>query len=194
MCGSLQKKSARCASLTLDRTTSDGWGRAQADVPTMLPLPFTTFEEIAALGLEVEVSCPSCHHIASADPASQQLRARRFVDVRFRCQQLIQPYTAHPARRCNTLGHLAIRPPADKAIQPGQAVPHAIVSCGSCVPHWEIAQAPRHDPVWKPLWDKIKDARTRIRCPGCGAGLITSWHGGEGIPFTQNYGRVKRSG
>lgn len=57
----------------------------------LLAPPFTIFDQIAALGLEVEIYCHQCHHRAKADPAGALLRGKRFVDVRFRCQQLISP-------------------------------------------------------------------------------------------------------
>jgi hypothetical protein len=154
----------------------------------MLALPFTTFDQVAALGLEVEIYCRRCHHQAKADPASPQLRGKRFVDVRFRCHQTVKLWTAEPARRCDSLGCLTIKPPADKAIRPGQSILHAYVGCGTCVPGWSIAQARRDDPLWKPIWDK-EGPRNRIGCPGCGHKLITHWSGHDGIPYTDGWKR-----
>ena len=155
----------------------------------LLPLPFATFDQIAALGHEVEVYCPGCHRQVKVDPADASLRGKGFAEVRFRCQSLIQPHTAHPARRCNTLGHVYIKSAPGKAIRPGEAIPYAFVSCGRCSPFWAIEQAPLHDPVWRPVWDRVKDRRARLKCPGCGAALLTSWHGTAGVPFTDGFRR-----
>jgi len=152
-------------------------------------LPFTTFDEIAALGLEVEINCPACRHRAKADPRSDRLRGKRFVDVRFRCRQMVQRWTAHPAACCDTLGHLCILPAPGKVILPRQAILYAHVACGSCVPHWAILQAPRQDPVWKPVWDRMANKRNRLACPGCNDPLITSWQGQDGIPYTDGWRR-----
>lgn len=157
-----------------------GWRQAPAipNVRAMLALPFTTFDEIAALGLQVEIECRRCHHRAMADPASPRLRGTRFVDVRFRCEQLIQPWTAEPARRCHSLGHLNIKAPADKKIR-GQGIMRAYITCGNCVPGWSIEQAPLDDPLWKPIWDRATRSNCLV-CPGCGRKLITVWTG-DGI-------------
>jgi hypothetical protein len=48
-------------------------------------LPFTTFSEIAALGLEAHVYCPTCHTMRQLDPMADRLRDRCFAGTRFRC-------------------------------------------------------------------------------------------------------------
>jgi hypothetical protein len=141
----------------------------------MLALPYTTFDEIAAHGLEVEIECRKCRHRAMADPASPLLRGKRFVDVRFRCQQFVQPWSAQPARRCHSLGHIHIKPTPDKKIH-GQGIMRAYVTCGNCMPSWSIDQAPLDDPLWKPIWGRATRSN-RLVCPGCGRKLITAWTG-----------------
>jgi hypothetical protein len=37
-------------------------------------LPFTTFGEAAALGLEAQVYCPSCYTTRQVDPTAHRLR------------------------------------------------------------------------------------------------------------------------
>ena len=64
-------------------------------------------------------------------------------------------------------------------IRPGRGILHAYVACGNCVPTWSIDQAPRLDPLWKPIWDEA-GPRNRLGCPGCGRELITAWSG-DGI-------------
>jgi hypothetical protein len=47
-------------------------------------LPFTTFGEMAALGLKAKVYCPSCYEHRPNDPAAEHLRDRCFATTRFR--------------------------------------------------------------------------------------------------------------
>jgi hypothetical protein len=49
------------------------------------PLPFTTFGEIAALGLEAEVHCSSCYRQTKVDLADRRLHDRVFAAAPFRC-------------------------------------------------------------------------------------------------------------
>lgn len=161
---------------------------AAPNVTAMLALPYTTFDEVAALGLQVEIYCRQCHHQVKADPASPQLRGKRFVDVRYRCHRMVQRWTAEPSKRCGALGTLTIKPAADKAIRPGQSILHAYVGCGNCVPAWSIAQARRDDPLWKPIWDQ-ESPRNRLGCPRCQNKLVTSWSGHDGIPYTDGWKR-----
>jgi hypothetical protein len=54
-------------------------------------LPFTTFGEAAALGLEAYVYCPTCFTTRQLDPAADHLRDRCFASTRFRCTLQIRP-------------------------------------------------------------------------------------------------------
>ena len=74
-------------------------------------LPFTTFGEIAVLGLEVEIRCPSCCRVTKIDPADERLRDRPFTVTRFVCTGLRDFGFAHPKRPCDSLGHIHVRPP-----------------------------------------------------------------------------------
>jgi DNA-directed RNA polymerase subunit RPC12/RpoP len=155
----------------------------------MLTLPYTTFDEIAATGLEVEIYCPRCHHEVMVDLASPQLRRKHFVDVRFRCHRMVQRWTAEPAKRCESLGTLTIKPPADKMNGPGHSILHAYIGCGNCVPAWSIAQARRDDrSAVEAIWDQ-ESPRNRLGCPRCHHKLVTSWSGNDGIPFTDGWKR-----
>ena len=51
-------------------------------------LPFTTFGEAVALGLEAHVYCPSCYTTRQLDPAGDRLRHRCFAGTRFRCTNM----------------------------------------------------------------------------------------------------------
>jgi hypothetical protein len=47
-------------------------------------LPFSTFGEIAALGLKATVYCPRCYEHRAIDAAAEHLRDRCFATTRFR--------------------------------------------------------------------------------------------------------------
>jgi hypothetical protein len=47
-------------------------------------LPFITFGEAAAFGLEAHVYCPSCYTTRQVDPAADRLRHRCFAGTRLR--------------------------------------------------------------------------------------------------------------
>jgi hypothetical protein len=49
-------------------------------------LPFATFGEAAALGLEAHVYCPTCYTTRQLDPAADHLRDRCFASTRFRAR------------------------------------------------------------------------------------------------------------
>jgi hypothetical protein len=149
-------------------------------------LPFTTFDELAALGLEVEIRCPSCYRVTKIDPADERLRDRPFTVTRFRCAGMRDYGFAHPRRPCEGLGHVHIRPPDATRIRPGQAIPWCSIACPRCVPYWEIDQAPRDQPPWQAIWAQ---PGARLACPTCRSVLTTVWHGGDGIPFTDGYHR-----
>jgi hypothetical protein len=55
---------------------------------TFLPLPFTTFSEIAALGFRARVYCSGCYDHRAIDPAADHLRDRCFATTRFRCTKI----------------------------------------------------------------------------------------------------------
>ena len=56
----------------------------------MAPLapPNTTFGQLEALGLEIEVTCQKCGHRATVDATQPALAGRRIAGRRFRCQAL----------------------------------------------------------------------------------------------------------
>ena len=51
-----------------------------------LTTPLTTFGDLAADGLAIEVSCPNCGNVRSIDGKSPRIRDRRIAGARFRCQ------------------------------------------------------------------------------------------------------------
>jgi hypothetical protein len=114
--------------------------------------PFCTFDEIAALGLEVVIECPTCYRKRGPiDLADERLSGRRFTDVRFACTGKRNLGTAFPPRPFGGSGHFCIRPPARDVIRPGQSIPWCEIACPRCVPCWEVAQAAKYLPPWKAL-------------------------------------------
>jgi hypothetical protein len=52
-------------------------------------VPFSTFGEIPALGLEVHVWCSRCKSSRRMDISGQAMRARSFAGARFRCERVM---------------------------------------------------------------------------------------------------------
>lgn len=153
----------------------------------MQRFPFRTFDEIAELGLEVHVYCPTCHRQRGPlDLGDHRLCGRTFTGTRFVCSVDRSYGNAHPPRACRTLGHVIIKPPAHDRIPPGRPIPWCCIECPRCVPHWEVSQAAKHLPPWNKIWTS---PGARIACPACRAPLTTVWHGGDGVPFTEGYKR-----
>ena len=69
------------------------------------PLPFTTFGEIAALGLEVHVSCSRCYEPRRIAFADDRLLARPFAGTRFCCAK-----TRRNGETGGGLGTVYVRP------------------------------------------------------------------------------------
>jgi hypothetical protein len=143
---------------------------AKAKGGKLHPLPFTTFGEIAALGLEVEVRCAGCRHEVKFDPADEQLRNRPFAGAPFRCTATIQRYTAHPAYICGRPGHVYIRP--HERLQVGGPVTLAFLFCRRCAPYgWQINHVQLDQPPWSATRFGPDD---RFRCPACHGRV--DWH------------------
>jgi hypothetical protein len=68
----------------------------------LLPLPFTTFGEIAALGLKASVYCSRCYAHRPIDPAAGNLRERCFETTRTKIR-----YTGNV---CGYAGSIEIEP------------------------------------------------------------------------------------
>ena len=68
----------------------------------LYPLPFTTFGEIAALGLEAEVHCSSCYRQTKVDLADGRLSDRVFAAAR---SAAVASATAALPCRSNLAGH-----------------------------------------------------------------------------------------
>lgn len=150
--------------------------------------PFQTFDEIAALGLEVCIRCTHCKRLPTGpiDLTDPRLSGRSFSRTRFVCSHEIKMWDASPARICGGLGQVIINPPPHNVIPPNRSIPHCSISCPRCVPPWDVSQAAKHLPPWKEIFAE-RDAR--MRCPniGCRAILTTTWSGFDGVPFTEGW-------
>ena len=128
------------------------------------PLPFTTFGEIAALGLKATVYCSACYEHRPLDPAAEQIRDRCFATTRFRCTEI--RYTGNV---CGSLGAVEIEP---SLLLPVGGNDHlAFLSCRTCLPSWSINYIPIEQPPWNVVDWRAGD---HFRCPGCRR--LLSWH------------------
>src|SRR5262245_37687761 len=85
--------------------------------------PFRTFDEIAALDLEVEIYCPSCYrYVGRIDLTDARLRGRLFASARFVCGRVHRIYDA--SRVCGCLGHVVVRPRPADFIPPARSIPN----------------------------------------------------------------------
>jgi hypothetical protein len=133
----------------------------------LLPLPFTTFGEIAALGLKATVYCSRCYQHRPIDPAAEHLRDRCFATARFRCCEI--RYTGGV---CGCLGSVAIKPSV--LLPVGGKDTLAFLFCVTCEPSWEI----NHVPIDQPPWSVVdRQSNDRFRCPGCGKAAAWRIHG-----------------
>ena len=124
----------------------------------LLPLPFTTFGEIAALDLKATVYCSRCFQHRPIDPAAEHLRDRCFATTRFRCCEV--RYTGDV---CGCPGSVAIKPSV--LLPVGGKGTLAFLFCVTCEPSWEI----NHVPIDKPPWSAVNRTNNdRFKCPGFG--------------------------
>jgi hypothetical protein len=131
------------------------------------PLPFTTFGEIAALGLKAMVYCPGCYEHRPIDPTAEHLRDRCFATTRFRCTKI-----RNTGAVCVSPGSVEVEPSV--LLPVGREDTLAFLSCGTCLPSWEI----NHVPIDRPPWSAVKRERgDRFKCPGCHRAVAWRIHG-----------------
>jgi hypothetical protein len=136
-------------------------------------LPFITFGEAAALGLEAHVYCPSCYTTRQVDPAADRLRGRCFAGTRFRCTNV-----RGTGETCGGPGSVTIRP-AD-LLPVGGDVRLAFLLCERCRPPWYINHIPIDRPPWTVVDWRVGD---RFRCPSCRGAVGWHIHGPTWRPF-----------
>jgi hypothetical protein len=95
-------------------------------------LPFTTFDEIAALGLEAEVHCSSCYRQTKVDPTDRRLSERVFAAAPFRCSGMRDRGFAVPLQPCRASGFVYIKPAVRLPV--AGEVTLIFLSCSRCVP------------------------------------------------------------
>jgi hypothetical protein len=145
-------------------------------------LPFRTFGEIAALGLELKVHCSSCSREVELDPTDERLRHRCFAGARLRCTAIIQRYTAHPPHTCGQPGNVYIRP--RERLQVGGSVALAFLFCRRCAPYgWQIDHVQLDQPPWAATRLGPDD---RFRCPACRGRVDWQIHGPAWRPTYAN--------
>jgi hypothetical protein len=123
---------------------ADGKPSAARRSAKSVPLPFTTFGDIAALGLEARAWCSSCKSWGCIDTSDPRWSGRRFAGTRLRCQK--RRYDGAP---CGGLGHLSIAPV--ERINPASAIECVHLTCGRCVPSWEILDVRLDLPPWSAI-------------------------------------------
>jgi hypothetical protein len=122
-------------------------------LPRLVPLPLSTFSDVAALGLELHVWCPGCKATRPVDVKA--LHARRFPGSRFRCA------------RCDSPGRPKVRPAV--LLPVGGADRLAFPWCNAC--NWEAG----HLPIDQEPWNVVNRAPgDRFACPGCRRAV--QWH------------------
>jgi hypothetical protein len=121
------------------------------------PLPFTTFGDIARLGLAVHVFCSRCHDPRRLALADDWLLALPFAGTRFTCAK-----TRWNGETCSGLGTVHVEPV--ELLRVGGVVTLAFLFCKRCVPPWEIRQAQLDKPPWSATRLGPDD---RFRCPAC---------------------------
>jgi hypothetical protein len=130
-------------------------------------LPFTTFGEAAALGLEAHVYCPTCYRTRQLDSTADYLRDRCFAGTRFRCIKV-----RWTGETCGGPGSVTIRPA--ELLPVGGNVTLAFLSCERCLPPWYINYIPIDRPPWATVDWRAGD---RFRCPGCRGAVGWPWWG-----------------
>jgi hypothetical protein len=133
----------------------------------LLPLPFTTFGELAALWLKAAVYCSRCYEHRPVESTAEHLRDRCFATTRFRCTKI--RYTGNV---CGCSGSVAVQPSV--LLPVGGEDTLAFLFCGTSQPSWEI----NHVPIDKSPWSVVNhEGNDRFRCPGCGRAVAWRIHG-----------------
>jgi hypothetical protein len=137
--------------------------------PRIVPLPFATFGELLAFGLQIHAWCGSCKSMRKVDIGPRRLR-RPFAGTRLRC-------------RCGGYGHPSIQLPASRKPIDG-ASEYCDLLCSRCVPPWEI----RHVRFDLLPWSACALASGEcFGCPGCGAPVTMLTYNRRGTPFTSHF-------
>jgi hypothetical protein len=138
------------------------------------PLPFTTFGEIARLGLEVHVSCSRCYDPRRISLDDDRLLARPFAGTRFICTK-----ARWNGETCGGLGHIYVKP--QERLTVGVPLTLAFLFCRRCVPSWQIDQVQLDRPPWSETRAEMKTG-DRFRCSACRGRVDWHFHGAAWRP------------
>jgi hypothetical protein len=128
-------------------------------------MPFTTFGELAGLGLVLEVWCSTCKS-SRAVAIREELGVRRFGRGRFSCTAVRDDRGV-----CGGLGHPHILPLSP--IERGAAF--VSLNCPRCVPPWSASPVQLDRLPW--INAPIDTGAERYRCPACGGQVRATFHG-----------------
>ena len=142
-------------------------------------LPFKTFGEIAALGLEIEVHCSSCYRQTKVDLADRRLNDRVFAAAPFRCSGMRDRGFAVPLQPCRAPGFVYIKPAV--LLPVGGEVTLIFLSCPRCVPPWFIEHMPADRPPFPRAGWGPDDAIVARPAEAGSIGVSTAQRGGRRI-------------
>lgn len=141
----------------------------------LFALPFSTFDDVRARGLEVAVRCSRCWHNVTLDLADARLSTRSFCGgIRFRCTNVLKPWSEGPGKVCNAVGSLVVRPPKEESARLMGSGRHGYIVCPTCEPGWHIHVLARDEAPWREIFDHPRF--TGLRCPTCRAKLKVAVH------------------
>jgi len=114
-----------------------------------VPLPVTTFADLAAFGFEVHVWCPRCHKWGRPTIPAERLRTR-FAGAGFRCG-------------CGAPGYPSFRPGPHAPKGRGDMI--ADLYCPHCLPPWEMRDIRLDQPPWSSV---TLEKGQRLHCQAAG--------------------------
>jgi hypothetical protein len=133
------------------------------------PMPFSTFGELPALGLVLEVGCVGCRSRQVVE-INERLAPKMFGRVRFLCSAV------RPGRDAACGG------PGVPQLVPAAAIDRSLrfvtLTCPVCVPPWTVRDVVLVQAPWCAC--PIDPATERYRCPACGGQVRATFHGAAG--------------
>ncbi len=132
-------------------------------------MPFHTLGHVIDAGLVVTVYCPRCRRYARPKVPPSAVE-RCFATAVFRCQRVVQRWSAVPPEVCRTRGSLALEPV--ERIAPGSVITRVSLTCSRC--GWQISDVREDRLPWRD--HPIDSSTERYRCPGCGGVVVGQWH------------------
>lgn len=128
------------------------------------PMPFATFGELPALGLQLKIWCSGCKSLRPLE-IGDRLAPHRFGRVRFTCSA-----QRYDGAVCGGLGHPHVEP----AIPVNRSEAFVSLSCGRCHPAWRANGVQLERLPWSGA--PIDAGTERYRCPACGGKVQATFH------------------